>query len=64
MQYIRAAVLAGTTYRFAPTGATGLGIIGLLNAWAMYGYSPVGEGSVIASGGFGGTYMGAVAPQP
>ncbi len=64
MQYIRAAVLAGTIYSFAPTGATGLGVIGLLNAWAMYGYSPVGEGSVIASGGFGGTYIGAVAPQP
>lgn len=64
MQYIRAAVLAGTRYSFAPTGAGGLGIIGLLNAWAMHGYTPVGEGPVINSGGLNGTYIGAVQPIP
>jgi hypothetical protein len=63
MQYIRSAALAGTTYNFAPAGASGLGVIGLLNAWTMNGYSPVGEGSVIATGGLNGTFIGAVAPQ-
>ena len=59
---IRSLAVAGNIYNFPLTGATNLGVVGLLNAWEMYGYTPVGEGSTIASGGFGGTYIGAVQP--
>lgn len=58
MQTIRTAVLAGTTYTDGAVGASGVGIIGLVNAWIWSGYRVTELTNNLCSGFTTGTSIG------